>query len=115
MSSAGRLRSFPSTRATRLVRFGCDSRTGGCSPTSLSRPGPYSAGRLLPGPGGGGLHPPLPRQARHVLGGPPFARPGVVPRVGRVDPDQVSADVDDLIVGLGSEVLSHAPLLAPPG
>ena len=63
----------------------------------------------------GGLQPDLAQQARHVLGGPPFARAGVVPRVGRVDPDQVSADVDDLILSLGSEVLSHAPILAPPG
>ena len=61
----------------------------------------------------GGLDADLAEQARHVLGGPSLARAGVVPRVGRVDPDQVSADVDDLILTLGGEVLSHAPILAP--
>ena len=50
MSSAGRLGSLPSTRATRLVRFGCDSRTVGWTPTSLSRPATYSAALLSPGP-----------------------------------------------------------------
>ena len=55
----------------------------------------------------------LAEQPRHVLRGPPLARPRVVARVGRVDPDQVPADVDNLILSQASEVLSHVPILAP--
>ena len=49
MSSAG-LRVLPSIRATRLVRFGCDSSTVGSSPTSARSPATCSAATRSPGP-----------------------------------------------------------------
>ena len=44
----------------------------------------------------------------------PLTRPRVIPRVRCVDPDQVTADVDDLSFGsgLGCGVLGHRPIVA---
>ena len=58
-----------------------------------------------------GLDADLVEQAGDVLGGRPLPRPGAVAVVGRVDPDQVAADLDDL--GLGCVALRHAAHLAP--
>ena len=58
-------------RATTLVRLGWDSRTG-------SRD--------------------LGQEGGDVLGGLALAGAGVVARVGGVDPEQVAADVDDLVL-----------------
>ena len=57
-----------------------------------------------------GLDPDLLEQPRDVLGGLALPRPGVVPEVGGVDPDQVATQVHDLgldpLVGMS---LGHVP------
>ena len=73
---------------------------GGAAPVGPFDPGD-EAGPLRVRLEHGGLDADLAEEARDVLGGPPLARAGVVTRVGGVDPDQVSADVDDLILGPG--------------
>ena len=45
------------------------------------------------------LEPHLGEQPRNVLGRHSLPRPAAVAVVGRVDPDQVAADVDDLVLG----------------
>ena len=58
-----------------------------------------------------GLQADLGELGRGVLGGLALPRAGVVARVGGVDPDQVAADADDLVLR-GHVVSCHAPIVA---
>ena len=65
-----------------------------------------------------GLDADLGELGRDVLGGCPLPRPGPVAEVGRVDPDQLAAQLDDLVGGrtpvgrvLGGRC--HGPILPP--
>jgi hypothetical protein len=60
-----------------------------------------------------GGQPDLTEQPGDVLGRLPLPGPGVIPRVRRVDPDQVAANPHDLLVGRWRGVLRHLPILAP--
>ena len=86
-SSLGRC---PSMRATTVVRPGADSYERGSSPTSASRAATYSAAARSPGP-------------------------LAVAVVGRVDPDEVSAEVDDLGSGCVMRPSCRAGIASAPG
>src|SRR4029077_21261604 len=58
-----------------------------------------------------GLEADLGELGRGVLGGLSLPRARVVARVGGVDPDQVAADADDLVLR-GHVVSCHAPMVA---
>ncbi len=57
----------------------------------------------------------LGEQARHVLGGGPFAGTRVIARVGGVDPDQVAGQGGNFVLGCGTAgaVVGHLAIVAP--
>src|SRR5258706_145797 len=57
-----------------------------------------NAGAVLARLEQGGLEADLGKEPGDMLGGHPFARPGVVAGVGRVDPDQVAGQAGDLLL-----------------
>jgi hypothetical protein len=64
-------------------------------------PGPAGDDAGPPGPalGDRGVEPASREDRGHVLGGRPLPRSAAVPRVGRVEPQQVDAQVDDPVLG----------------
>ena len=75
------------------------------------------AGSLRAGLDDRGRDSDLAEQPGDVLGGPPLPRPRMVTRVGRIDPDQVAADVHDLRFGrpggVTRLVVAHPPIVPP--
>jgi hypothetical protein len=57
------------------------------------------------------LDPDLGQEPGDVFGGLPLAGTRMVPRVGRIDPDQVTADVHDLVLR-GHLVRCHRTIVA---